>query len=197
MVDDGSTDETVSCARSTSALVQSLPSNQGKAAAMAKGVEAARNEIIFFLDADIHGLDEGGITKLIEPVLTGRNVMYVAIRDRHVYVLNRLLRFSPILGGERVLTRSLWERVPEKYKTRFQIEIAMNYYAKRTETGMDFSLVPGLNHVKKEKKWGFCYGLYRRMLMLLDLLIASSSIYIFDPIRQKFHPQNRAPVETQ
>jgi len=29
--------------------------------------------------------------------------------------LNRLLHFTPIIGGERALTRSLWEQVPQGY----------------------------------------------------------------------------------
>src|SRR5688572_9196047 len=57
VVDDGSTDDTAEQARAAGATtVISLPENCGKAAAMSSGVHAARNEIIFFADADVLGL---------------------------------------------------------------------------------------------------------------------------------------------
>lgn len=178
MVDDGSSDNTAGQAGETSARVLSLSPNQGKASAMDRGVEAARNEVIFFLDADIHGLTPEGIETLIEPVISGRVGMFVGIRDRHVVLLNSLLRFTPILGGERVLTRELWKRVPNHCKRNFQIEIALNYFAKRLGYGMDFEVIPGLNHVKKEKKHGFWRGLWERLRMFGDLLLVSSRIYL-------------------
>src|SRR3954453_13544456 len=62
VVDDGSTDATVERARTTSANVISMEKNSGKAAAMSRGVKAARNETILFLDADILGLTHQMIT---------------------------------------------------------------------------------------------------------------------------------------
>ena len=52
VVDDGSTDETASRAAAAGARVIGLPSNRGKGEAMRAGIEAARGEVLVFLDAD-------------------------------------------------------------------------------------------------------------------------------------------------
>src|SRR5450830_1529914 len=72
VVDDGSTDD-------TSKVVSQFPSiklissekNQGKSAAMAAGVAAAKCKLLMLLDADLKGLSAKDITALAEPVLRG------------------------------------------------------------------------------------------------------------------------------
>ncbi len=183
VVDDGSTDRTAVRAQRAAALVCSLYPNQGKGWAMMKGVELARHEIIFFLDADIKGLTAEMVTQLITPVISGRYEMFVAIRDRKIYLLNMLLHFTPILGGERVLTKALWYRVPNKYKKNFQIEIALNYYVKKWGKKMGFTTMPGLTQVIKEKKRGLVLGIYQRILMMRDLMTVAVELYILGSCR--------------
>ncbi len=182
VVDDGSTDGTCEEAKGTSAQVICFPQNQGKASAMSAGVEAARNQLIFFLDADLHGLTPEIIDAIVRPVMTGQYGMFVAIRDRKAYWLNRILRFTPILGGERVLTKDLWYQVPPAFKKNFQIEIALNFYTKTSGRKMGFAVMPGLTQVIKEKKRGLLLGLYQRILMILDVCWAAARIYLLhDP----------------
>ena len=164
VVDDGSTDDTAERVRATSATLVCLGSNQGKATAMAKGVELARHETIFFLDADLVGLTPEVIDRLIDPVLSGEFDMYVAIRDRRQSLLNKIVYFSPILGGERVLKKKIWHRVPSWCVKSFQIEIALNYFSKRYGRKMGWALMPGLMHIKKEKKRGFWPGTIARVV---------------------------------
>lgn len=67
VVDDGSTDQTVSLARRFTNQVVRLPHNQGKAAAIMAGVKRATCSTLLFLDAD---LGESAILapSLIQPV---------------------------------------------------------------------------------------------------------------------------------
>jgi hypothetical protein len=58
--------------------------------------------------------------------------MFVAIRSRHSYWLNRLPYFIPVLGGERALSKDTWDSVRRLYRKGFQIEIALNYYTKKS-----------------------------------------------------------------
>jgi glycosyltransferase involved in cell wall biosynthesis len=178
VVDDGSTDDTVARARETGATVISLPENGGKAAAMSRGVRAARNEIILFADADLIGLTAEMVTRIVTQVTSGDYGMFVAIRGRRTYWTNRLLHFTPILGGERVLTRSLWYQVPGTYKKNFQIEIALNYFAKRLGRRMGFTVVHGLRQVIKEKKRGVWLGLWQRLLMCKDVVFIGWRLYV-------------------
>jgi glycosyltransferase involved in cell wall biosynthesis len=178
VVDDGSTDVTAERARFMGVKVISLPNNRGKASAMSRGVRAARNEIVFFCDADIIGLTPETITRIVTAVTSGDYGMYVGIRGRKTYWANRLLHFTPILGGERVLTKTLWNRVPRTYKKNFQVEIALNFFAKLHGQKMGFTVVHGLSQVIKEKKRGFWLGLWQRLLMICDILVVSWRIYV-------------------
>jgi glycosyltransferase involved in cell wall biosynthesis len=178
VVDDGSRDQTVERARTTSAKVLSMSTNSGKAAAMNRGVQAARNDIILFLDADILGLTHEMITLIVMPVITGKCGMFVAIRDRRTYWLNRLLYFIPVLGGERALRKQVWSSVPRTYRKGFQIEIALNYYTKKSGHKMGFAVMPGLTQVIKEKKRGFWLGLGQRIKMSAEVLWISLRLYV-------------------
>ena len=92
--------------------------------------------------------------------------------------MNRLLHFTPIIGGERALSRSLWEQVPQAYKKNFQIEIALNFFAKVNGHRMGFTVVKGLGQVIKERKRGLLRGLWQRMAMIGDILLVSWRIYV-------------------
>lgn len=184
VVDDGSTDRTVEQVKDLPITLIELRRNCGKSAAMNAGVAAARYEYVFFCDADVLGLSVQVIDTLLNPVLSGRYVMFVGIRERSIWQLNRLLRFSPILGGERVLSKELWYRVPATFKKNFQIEIALNYFAKQMPGKMGFMLMPGVTQIIKEKKYGLLTGLFRRFLMVWDIVVVSVKIYGFESVRQ-------------
>lgn len=177
VVSDGSTDDTVERATAADARVIAASVNHGKAAAIERGVQAAIHNHILLLDADIKGLTISMITQVITPVLSGEFAMFVALRGRSTYWLNRLLRFTPIIGGERALTRGLWNCVPRRYKRRFQIEIALNFFVKRHGGRMGFAVMPGLTQVIKERKRGLWLGLYQRLSMCLDILVIAIRLY--------------------
>ena len=178
VVDDGSSDATSERARETTARVITLEHNGGKAGAMDRGVQAARNDFILFLDADILGLTHEIITLTVTPVLTKKCGMFVAIRARHTYWMNRLLYFIPVLGGERALTKEIWRMVPRTYRKGFQIEIALNYYTKKSGRKMAFGVMPGLSQVIKEKKRGFWLGLVQRIKMCAEVFWISFRLYV-------------------
>ncbi len=183
VVDDGSTDATLAVAREAGATVISMPENGGKAAAMSRGVAAATNDIVFFSDADIVGLTPEIVSRIVTPVTSGAYDMFVGIRGRKTYWANRLLHFTPILGGERALRKELWDHVPRTYKKNFQIEIALNFFAKLNGHRMGFTVVPGLSQVIKEKKRGLWPGLWQRLSMIADILLVSWRIYVVLQLR--------------
>lgn len=190
LVDDGSTDRTASIAEHAGARVIRTHKRGGKAEAMDAGVKEARFPIILFLDADIVGLTPSMVTDIIEPVLFGRYEMFVALRGRKTLVLNSLLRIFPILGGERALTKRLWHAVPDSFKRSFQIEIALNYYAKRTRKNMGFALFHGLRNTIKERKYGVIRGFMMRIGLCADVLAASLRLYVFG----RFSAMNKKSV---
>ncbi len=178
VVDDASTDDTAERAREAGAVVLTMPQNGGKAAAMSLGVAAASNDVVLFSDADVIGLDREMVSRIVEPVMSGRFAMYVGIRGRKTYWVNRLLHFTPILGGERAIRRELWDQVPSTYKKNFQIEIALNFFAKLNGHHMGVTVVHGLGQVIKEKKRGLLPGLWQRLSMIGDIVVVSWRLYV-------------------
>lgn len=178
VVDDGSSDGSGEAAAGAGARVVRLKQNSGKAVALDAGVRSARQNVMLFLDADVTGHTDESLSRIMQPVIDGRFEMYVGIRARKTIWLNRLLHFFPIIGGERALTRRLWESVPALHKNGFQIEIAMNHSSKRFDLGMGFELIRGTLHHTKEQKYGFCVGLWRRLNMIRDIVSISVRLYV-------------------
>lgn len=192
VVSDGSTDDTAACARQAGARVIELAQNHGKATAMAIGAEAAVADCLLFVDADLTGLTPQTITRLLTPVIAGDCEMFVGICDRRVYWMNRVLRYTPIISGERAMKREVWERVPPAYLKNFQIEIALNYFAKRSGARMAHRVLPGLRQVIKERKRGFWRGTWERALMIRDILIVAWRLYVVLDVRMFFQSDARA-----
>lgn len=172
VVDDGSTDATASVARSYQVTVLEQPTNMGKGQAMDVGVHSSTAPIIFFCDADIKGLTHTAIDRILAPVLAGTTDMMIAMRNRKIYYLRFILNIIPLLGGERAITRELWERVPTEYKERFKIEAALNFYAKYYGNGFVYHVFSGLTQTVKEKKYGLWPGFKGRVRMFAEVISA-------------------------
>jgi len=69
LVDDGSTDSTVSTARKYGVRVVKHHKNLGKGAAMKTGAHEAKHNLIIFIDADIENMTTSKIKNLITPLL--------------------------------------------------------------------------------------------------------------------------------
>ena len=172
VVDDGSKDNTARVVEKYPVKYIRLEKNGGKGAAMERGVREAKNEGIFFCDADIRGIKCTMIEEMVQPVKEGKVEMFIAMRNRKSYYLRFILAFIPLLGGERVLTKNLWNQVPAYYKERFRIEAGLNFYAKYYGKGFRFKVFPGLKQTIKEKKYGVWKGLKARAGMFRDYLVA-------------------------
>lgn len=182
VVSDGSTDKTAEIAREAGARVIELKENLGKGEAMEIGVKEATEDVIFFSDADITGLTPEVISKMADHVLYNGCAMYIALRGRSIYWINKILHFFPLLGGERVVTKDLWYAVPKVYRTRFKIETALNYYSKKLGKKARFALFHGIRQTKKEIKYGLVKGFWQRLKMSAGVIDVSVRLYIFDRI---------------
>lgn len=172
VVNDGSTDKTEEIIKKFPVRYIVNTSNHGKAHAMQKGIDESKNEIIFFCDADISGLTHKMIDTILDPVLEGKVDMFVGMRKRDWYKARHLFAFIPILGGERALTKKLWNDLPEFYKDKFKIETGLNFFAKYHGKGYGYKVIAGLRQTIKEKKYGFWPGMYRRFGMYKDVILA-------------------------
>lgn len=106
VIDDGSTDGTAALAQSDeSVTVLTSDKNNGKSAALARGILAAQNDVLLLLDADLLGLQAGDITALLEPVLEKRADVSISLRKNSL-LISRLIGLDYI-SGERAVPRSL------------------------------------------------------------------------------------------
>lgn len=78
VVDDGSEDETPFVAHEAGARVIQLSENQGKGAALNRGVAESDSEIILMIDADL-GPTAAETHRLVEPVKAGQADMSIAV----------------------------------------------------------------------------------------------------------------------
>ena len=177
VVDDGSTDGTKEVALAYGVRVIRNEQNSGKGHAMDQGVKATESEIIFFCDADITGLTHSIINEILTPVKEGATDMFVGMRNRKIYYARLVLMFIPLLGGERAITRELWERIPQRFKERFKIETALNFYATHHGQGFLYRVFPKLGQTIKEKKYGWRRGMEWRIEMYQEIISANVELH--------------------
>ncbi len=169
VVDDGSSDQTAEIARETSARVIRFEENGGKAAAMDAGVSVALCDTLLFIDGDIHGLTGEHIKSMVLPVKSGSHAMFVGVTDKKQLWATKIIRFLPLISGNRALSKKVWYSVPKKYREGFQIEVALNYFCRRKVGKLGFGLLYGAHNTIKEKKYGLMTGLIKRVGMTFDV----------------------------
>ena len=165
VVSDGSTDDTVGIARSLGLRTIHLRQNQGKGIAMAVGVAHTDAKILTFVDGDILNLTTEQLSRLIEPVLSGRSGMNVGVRDRGQALNEFQRRHGPLLSGIRCLRREVFEAVPESHLEGFAIETGLNWACAELGLAITTTVLHNLKHLVKEKKRGLVRGFRARMRM--------------------------------
>jgi glycosyltransferase involved in cell wall biosynthesis len=179
VVCDGCTDRTADIAAALGARVLSLPYNQGKGEAVARGVKETSGDILLFLDADIIGLTEGMITSMLQPVLNGNYGMVTLRRDRWYSGFTYPLGSIMVVGGERALTRALYKAVPANRRQGYWLELALNRYSKILGLRSNFVFAPGLHILSSERRYGFLEGMARRLNMNRQVAAAAWIFYVW------------------
>jgi esterase/lipase len=167
VIDDGGTDN-------LAAVVREFPRvtflrherNLGKGASMEHGVAAAKHECIFFCDADLVGFTAAHAEAIVRPVLEGRYDMFIGMRGNF---MQRAVRTWGLNSGERALHKTLWNKLPARYKHRYRIETALNYFvARTTQRGFGWALFDYTQPLK-ERKYGLFWGTLLRWSMNADI----------------------------
>ncbi len=172
VVSDGSIDRTTEAAREAGAS-KIITSTQklGKGLAMRQGALATNAPFIFFCDADLLGLRINHLQRLIEPVISGAVGMCVDLHDRGPFI-TWLMRHLPLIGGERVVSRALFLKIPEKLLRGYRVEIAMNKFVRARGLKITAVKLEGLHIRRKMQKVGFWRGLIAYIKMTFELVDA-------------------------
>lgn len=176
VISDGSTDETAEISRRSGAtLVHQLPIKGGKGAAMLHGLTHTDAQLLFFADADLIGFSKDHIEAIVRPVLDGKKVMNVGLRDRGS-ALMKLASHMPLIGGERAMMRHVIENINPEYLQGFMIESALNYHCRRERLPYGTVPCPGLTIRKKIEKVGLVRGLGEYLKMIYQIVKAMTLV---------------------
>lgn len=171
VVDDGSTDDTARIARAMSVEVKQLPLNGGKAAALNEGVNAASNETLLFLDADLVGLRPEQIDKLAHAYFRQKADMVVGVFKNGRLNTDLSQIVAPYLSGQRILSKTLWKRLQQNVDyLDFGVEIALKKLSIKEGWCVVKVELDGVTHVMKEEKRGLSQGLKDRFKMYGDIV---------------------------
>lgn len=165
VVSDGSTDGTVEIARGMGMRTIHLRQNQGKGRAMAVGVAHTDAPVLLFVDGDILNLTSELLSRLIEPVLSGRSDMNVGIRHRGRLINAIQDNTGPLLSGIRCLRREIFEAVPDSHLEGFAVETGLNWACRQLGCRTTTTVMYNLKHLVKEKKRGLVQGFRARYKM--------------------------------
>lgn len=180
-VDDGSTDKTREIAESVSGVnLIHLEKNRGKAYAISCGILHAKGAITLFIDADINGLSNVCIKKLLIPLT---NLGYDAAIGYRTGKFERLF-FRP-LGGERAYFRKdLLPYLKKFEKKGYGLEVYLNnlYKKKRVKT-----VEIAVTNTWKHNKQSYSLATWLTFVVILDVLqelVRQQSRYVFLPTRR-------------
>ncbi len=171
-INDGSTDQTVSVVKEfPSVKLINLKKNRGKGFAITQGILSSGSDIILFIDADLIGLHERYIKKLITPLQNG--YYDVAIGYHTFYPQERLMR---PLSGERAYFKSdLLPYVHTLKQKGYGMELYLNYLF--IDKKIKIFPLHGVKHPLKPNK--------HRLDKALKLMVTAQKDYVRQIVHQK------------
>ena len=159
VVDDGSSDGTGEIVRKNfpNLKVIKKAKNEGKANAMITGARKAQNPILFFCDADLTGLTQDHLKKIILPVVNGEIRMAVGAQE-YMNTLKKspdkpMTEFIKKLGGEKVLWKKDFLAIPGLLNSGYGIEQKITAFFEKENWPFKCFILNGVGHYHKIKKW--------------------------------------------
>jgi len=169
---DNCSDKTAEVARGFGVHVIEERERLGKTSAVKQGLEYAKNDILILLDADLKGLTQQDITRLVMPVIDGQVDFTLSMRGNssHIY------KFFGIdfVSGERALSKRLLRdpHIWSKPDLGYGLEVLMNeslIKARRTFLSVP---MPGLHATTKKEKKSYIVGTLEDFFMTFNIFRA-------------------------
>jgi len=138
-----------------------LPKNIGKGGAVKQGLRFVQTPLVFLCDADLRGLKEKHIKKVLEPVKTGRVKICIGVTFKGGIFFQWLRRnILPLIAGTRaVKTNLLKKNVLSPLARDFGLEPYMNFYCNTHNIEIKKVDLKGVSDILKIKKRGLKYFL--------------------------------------
>ncbi len=137
---------------------------------MATGIEAAEDDLLMFLDADLMGLSADDISALAVPVVSGEVEVSISLRRNSLSIFRAIgLDF---VSGERVIRKELLGGLLEDIRRlpRFGVEVFMNRHIIQRRLAVAVIRWPAVSQSRKTEKLGLLRGSLAEWRMVCDLL---------------------------
>ena len=154
VINDGSTDRTVEIVKQHNVRIINIDNNIGKGQAIKRVCSNLKTGILFLCDADLIGFNQYHIKKILEPLLEGKAIMSIGLRD-YGKLQNFLfyMKIFPLISGERAIVYSVFKEIlKSKYFHGYGMEAVMNHYCKKNKLHVE-SKVLSYNQIWKTKKF--------------------------------------------
>lgn len=126
-VDDGSTDSTLEILKGVAGIeILHYKINRGKSYAVARGIEKATGDIVLFFDADLHGLTDKHIGKLISPLFSGKYDVSIGYRSSRMESSIGV----PFSGERAYFRKDVLPHIKKFENKGFGLELYLNFHFK-------------------------------------------------------------------
>lgn len=171
VVNDGSTDRTAEVVQRFSRVrLIDKKKNEGKGAALMKGVGETSADILVFIDADLVGFTSAHVEDLVFPLLEDDDLLMTIGKFTGGRLRTDLSQsLVPFISGQRALRKSFLEGADFSC-ARFGAEIALTRHAKEKKAKVKEVIMNDVTHVMKEEKLGLVKGAWARLGMYSDML---------------------------
>jgi glycosyltransferase involved in cell wall biosynthesis len=169
VVNDGSQDKTIEVVKKFDVKLIDNEKNMGKTLSVKRGIEAAKNELIMMLDADLAGLTAESINKLASPVLDGKVDWTLSLRGNSFGYMKALK--MDWVSGERLIPKELfsdpliWSRPDVGYG----LESLMNKSLLARNKTFQSVYLEEVHITNKAEKVGFIKGILGELHMVKQI----------------------------
>lgn len=182
VVDDGSGDGTARVAsqfENVRPIVHAV--NRGKSAAAHTGISASKGAFVLLLDADLVGLNEENITRLIEPVIKGRADMSLSLVKNAPWLWHTI--GLDYISGQRVFAKNIIQGDLDTILTLpgFSLEVFLNARAIRQRSRIAVVPWPNVDNIHKSDKYGAWNGIKSNLEMARDIV---QTVSVIGPVYQ-------------
>jgi len=177
VVDDCSEDKTASVAEGFGIKVISHKKNSGKGGAMATGAKAAKHELLLFLDADLTGLQEDHILKILAPIcFTHEADLSLGVFGLEELKSTNLMNMAfPSISGQRAIFKSKLPSLEIIAKQRYGVDYFITKSIPKNRRAV--ITLPNLSQViKEDKSENLVKGIQSRVKMYQEILKTMNSM---------------------
>lgn len=175
VVDDGSSDKTVSVVsrfKNPKLHLVVCKRNQGKGAALYRGIKKAQNDLLIFIDGDLIGLKEEHLLEIVNPILFSKT----ADLSLGVFAISKLNknagtkianRAVPWITGQRAIYRKNLPDLSAIKRSRYGVDLLISKKFKKSQ--IKIVKLDGLSQSVKEDKLDFFSAMRARAKMYYQI----------------------------